>query len=782
MENKYLTKNKNIAVRVIGITLFIVAVALIYLIVSVKSSAGLSVYKRPDRLDDGWKVVNTDGTRTDFNSWSKDLDATELIIERSLDFAKDKNYAIGFYNYYSAASIYINDELIREYGKLSDFEEKSIIGNAYIVAHIDKDVTDADVIRIKLENPTGVCIYGVDYGYEKKLSESIMWEYMSVIVSLVITLVSFALILGLKLAKRTRKYVFKHYWYFFLFIAVVSLWQLFDSQYLQIMGVPSGTVCLAAFELYYIMPVTLLLFAYVSDRYGKVVKVLDIILSVIVFVNVIYVNLLYFLFDMPFEKTLLTPHIMVAATLVLFLIQLIVNLVRAVKFDTDELKKYQKFFVATLIGFSVFIISCIVQFAKFTINPSDSNTSFLRFGTIIFSAVLIYNIVRRINDGVEEERIANHDKLWEEKQRVENSRAILNDAFKTIIPEEYIPEIIEQYKKRNDLEKNGLEEDEDSYLNIGHSMKYATILVSDIRGFSEISSKMNAGRLGEMLNHYLATMTQIVEDNNGHVLEFMGDGILAAFGAEEENDTHADDAVAAAIEMQRSVKKVNEWNEKHGFPNYLEIGVGINTGYVFAGVIGSLDKFKFDVLGSNVNLASRIESYTIGGQVLISEDTKYAIRGNVGIVGEFKSTPKGFDREMTYYFIRQLGDHVLEFENEVTNVLNNPIRVQFCLYEDKNTNSKRFEGLVTEVGENSIVLRTEKSLNLFDTIHIEYKEGVTCKVMSRSERGVHLRFTSSAKHFNGADIFEDKVPEEIDVTVDGQKKKVKTSKTYSFLD
>jgi len=145
-----------------------------------------------------------------------------------------------------------------------------------------------------------------------------------------------------------------------------------------------------------------------------------------------------------------------------------------------------------------------------------------------------------------------------------------------------------------------------------------TILMSDLRGFTALSSKMPAQSLISLLNHYFEAMVAVISQYGGTVIEFLGDGIFVVFGAPKEMPDHASNAVKCAIGMQNAIKEVNKWTEENGYPE-LAMGIGINTGSVVVGNIGSENKMKYGCMGQTVNIAGRLEGLTVGGQVLITE-------------------------------------------------------------------------------------------------------------------------------------------------------------------
>jgi len=147
-----------------------------------------------------------------------------------------------------------------------------------------------------------------------------------------------------------------------------------------------------------------------------------------------------------------------------------------------------------------------------------------------------------------------------------------------------------------------------------------TILLADLRGFTTIAAKQSADVVLDMLNRYFGRMSAIIFRNGGSIDKFMGDAIMVLFGAPI---AHAEDirhAVTCAVEMQVAMDDVNREHREHGLPE-LFMGIGINTGTVMAGLLGSEAYSEYTVIGDEVNLTSRIEAFSLRGQVLISENT-----------------------------------------------------------------------------------------------------------------------------------------------------------------
>lgn len=160
------------------------------------------------------------------------------------------------------------------------------------------------------------------------------------------------------------------------------------------------------------------------------------------------------------------------------------------------------------------------------------------------------------------------------------------------------------------------------------SKEHITVLFSDIRGFTDISELLPPEKVVEILNMYFAAMSDVVFKYEGTLDKFIGDALMAFWGAPIRASDHPRRAVAAALEMHRRLKEVNARLETKGWP-HIRMGIGINTGDVILGNIGSEKKLDYTVIGDNVNLASRLESLTkeYDCPLLISEST-YAVLGD----------------------------------------------------------------------------------------------------------------------------------------------------------
>lgn len=145
-------------------------------------------------------------------------------------------------------------------------------------------------------------------------------------------------------------------------------------------------------------------------------------------------------------------------------------------------------------------------------------------------------------------------------------------------------------------------------LGLGGKKSVVTVLFSDIRGFTSLSEKMPAQQVSELLNEYFTEMEPIITKYNGIINKFIGDAIMAIFGEPIQDENHVQNAVKCGYEMLEKVEKLNRKWAVEKKPE-IEIGIGINTGEVFVGNIGSVNRMEYTVIGDTVNLASRLESY-----------------------------------------------------------------------------------------------------------------------------------------------------------------------------
>lgn len=176
----------------------------------------------------------------------------------------------------------------------------------------------------------------------------------------------------------------------------------------------------------------------------------------------------------------------------------------------------------------------------------------------------------------------------------------------------------------------------------------ATVLISDIRGFTTWAEQRNPIEVLGFLNIVQGSLAEIVRTHDGTVDKFMGDGMLAVFGAPKDLEDHADKAVAAAVEMQRAMTRINRENDVD-----VRIGIGVHSGELVVGCLGSGVRMEFTVLGDTVNTSSRLESQTKveGASVLISADTVSRMTAADGLREVGNVSVRGRQEPLTIYTV-----------------------------------------------------------------------------------------------------------------------------------
>ena len=185
-------------------------------------------------------------------------------------------------------------------------------------------------------------------------------------------------------------------------------------------------------------------------------------------------------------------------------------------------------------------------------------------------------------------------------------------------------------------------------LNLGGTKKRLTIFFSDIRGFTTMSEKMDPAEVIILLNEYFKEMTQLVFKYNGTLDKFIGDALLAFFGDPVPYPDHALRAVKMALEMQQVINRLNQKWLSEG-RHSIAVGMGINTGVVIVGNMGSEEFVDYTVIGDEVNLACRLEENAKGGQILITQNTYDEIKDQIKVTPLEPILPKGKSKPILVY-------------------------------------------------------------------------------------------------------------------------------------
>jgi adenylate cyclase len=217
-------------------------------------------------------------------------------------------------------------------------------------------------------------------------------------------------------------------------------------------------------------------------------------------------------------------------------------------------------------------------------------------------------------------------------------------------------------------------------------------------------------------------MADVITHYQGTIDEFMGDGILVLFGAPTARVDDAERSVACAVAMQLAMGPVNEQMKQLGV-SPLKMGIGINTGEVVVGNIGSIKRTKYGVVGSQVNLTYRIESYTTEGQIFISASTLEAAGSSVKIDGEKHVQPKGIKEPIAIYDVGGIGGKYnlfLSKQEEVFLPLAEEIPMQYAVLDGKDISDTLSKGSLVKLSDNGAEVRSENSVAPLTNIKLNF--------------------------------------------------------------
>lgn len=322
-----------------------------------------------------------------------------------------------------------------------------------------------------------------------------------------------------------------------------------------------------------------------------------------------------------------------------------------------------------------------------------------------------------------------------------DKRDFIRDTFGRYVTQEVVKKLLES--------KGALE--------MGGETREVTILMSDLRGFTALIADMDPEEVITFLNRYLGKMIEILLDSRGIIDEIIGDGILAFFGAPEPLADHPARAVACAIKMQTAMEEINALNAADGLP-HLEMGVSVNTGEVVVGNIGSERRTKYSVVGSHVNFTSRIDSYAVGGQVLISSSTYNRIQDIVEVGDVIQAEMKGVSGVVTIYEVQGLkGPYNLRLKERSDTLIHLDKQINLHLYriKDKIITGVSGAAWITQLSEMAATVVFEGELGEWEDVRLHFLDEkgqeipgkIYAKVIAVKPGGDHLleasvRFTS----------------------------------------
>jgi adenylate cyclase len=298
-------------------------------------------------------------------------------------------------------------------------------------------------------------------------------------------------------------------------------------------------------------------------------------------------------------------------------------------------------------------------------------------------------------------------------------------------------------------------------LKMGGEKRKLTMMMTDLRGFTSLSERLPADRVVKLLNRYLAAMVPIIRQYNGTIDEFIGDAIFVLFGAPVWHEDDAERAVACAVAMQIAMEAVNKENREEDLPE-VEMGIGLHTGQVVLGNIGSAERMKYGVVGSNVNLTSRIQACTTGGQILASETTRQEVGNKLKMGKQMEVRAKGVEHPVVLFEVLGIGGrHKLSLAETADTLveLEEEIPLLYEVVESSQVGGALSKGVLTKVSlkaaearlANPVAPLSNLKMHLIGSDGTQVPGSLYAKVLgplSRTSAGVSIRFTSIPPEIN----------------------------------
>jgi|UniRef100_A0A7V6A3L0 adenylate cyclase len=396
-------------------------------------------------------------------------------------------------------------------------------------------------------------------------------------------------------------------------------------------------------------------------------------------------------------------------------------------------------------------VGVVVPEADFigTVEKINRNALLISLGILVIAALLVVLLARNISRPIlllaaETERIRNfqldsqlqlHTHISEIQQlqtAIDRMKASLR-SFSRFAPKRIVREVV--VKGQETL--------------LGGERREVTLLFSDLRNFTGFSERTKPEEVVQILNDHFDKMVQLINQHHGFVVDFLGDAVFAVFGAPERDPDHARNAVTCAIAMQLARRSLNEDHPRTRQP-CIEMGIGINTGPCVVGNMGSPARIKYGVVGSAVNLASRLESFTVGGQVLISGATRQAVAGRFVLAGPLIALGKGMEAPIHLWEVRGVvGDAAKTLPPTVPGLtrLAEPLPVRLRLITGKQISYRAYEARLLQLSPAGAELLTELNLETFAPLQVEIPGHsgesflVDAKVVGEEESSFIIRFT-----------------------------------------
>jgi class 3 adenylate cyclase len=373
-----------------------------------------------------------------------------------------------------------------------------------------------------------------------------------------------------------------------------------------------------------------------------------------------------------------------------------------------------------LLALAVFLIYACLHFFFGNVLPVYSLEPWLQNTLYYFNVLAVFFVLSLFSFIYQSAAIRAEAALEQEKGKLAEMTELLKKMFGRYLSTEVMASLIEN----------------PSALELGGEKREVTIMMTDLRGFTALSERLEPEQVVQMLNAYFEIMVEVVLKYNGTINEIIGDALLIIFGAPQEMPDRAQRAIACSIEMQNSMAAVNEQNRTQGLPE-LEMGIGLNDTEVIVGNIGSSKRSKYAVVGSGVNMTSRIESYTVGGQILISDSVRKDAGDILRIDAQRDVLPKGADTRLRIYEVGGIAGRfnlALEGKDPDLITLGRQIPLRYTVLEGKDVGNEAQAGSVVRLAKNSAEIRMGAPFEIMTNLKMNL-QAVDEKLSSRDFYG-----------------------------------------------
>ncbi len=407
-------------------------------------------------------------------------------------------------------------------------------------------------------------------------------------------------------------------------------------------------------------------------------------------------------------------------------------------------KKEKGLMVFIIVSGVICYLAILVLYEYVTpVSQADLGAAARRANQVLLYTVFLVFIVLMMSGRYFTEQMENS--LMQEREKLAEMGALLKKMFGRYLSTEVMNTLIEN----------------PSALELGGEKRSVTIMMTDLRGFTALSERLEPEQVVRMLNAYFEVMVEIILKYQGTINEIIGDALLIVFGAPQEMPDRARKAIACAIEMQNAMAEVNGQNRAEGLPD-LEMGIGLNETEVIVGNIGSSRRSKYAVVGSGVNVTSRIESYTVGGQILISKSVLKEAGEVLRIDSQRDVYPKGSETPLRIYEVGGIaGDFNLaltEKEPELVS-LARQIPIRYATVEGKDVKIKWHEGFVKRLSKNCAEITMRVPVETMTNLKMNLAE-VDEKLSSRDFYGKVIKLSETTAPFHLVHFTS--VPPEVD--------------------